>query len=232
MRPVLSIPVGFLIGLLLAALVWPARVVSGKPAPTETPSPTLTVTPTAQPTQTGLPPTPSAVPSPTIIPTLEVGGIRIVEPVDVAKGITLGLTGAVECWNCAPFAPSFDGQPVKVKLSNYTPWADDKYSCWQWDDELKYCMSETRSGNDWEPYYGFSAACPPGWKFGTWVVIEEVGSFICLDQGTSVICHEGNEEEMARHEPPHCHVDILGPSGPWNQHLYDATLWVSLNPRR
>ena len=83
-------------------------------------------------------------------------------------------------------------------------------------------MRETRSGLAWEEFYGFTAACPVEWGFGTWVEVPEVGTFICLDTGSAVTCDPADGV---------CVVDVLGPGGPWDQHIFDATLWVSFNPR-
>lgn len=233
-----QILIGLVIGLLIGLALEPghAAAIGDRQQPdlpagelvivTNTPQPTNTPVVTKTPAQLDLTPTV------TTQPTLEAyPGIKINNPVTVTTNITLGLTGAAECWNCAPFQPSFKGEPVQVKLSNYTPWAGGP-NCWDWDKDFEYCMSETRSGLSWEEFYGFSAACPEEWPHGSWIAVEGVGAFICLDTGNEVVCHDGNEDEIKAGNKPHCHVDILGPSGSWNQQYFDATLWVSLNPRR
>lgn len=228
MKYLLSFIAGVIVCALLGFGLGTARAM---PAPEETTTPTMLPTATRAATRTAAPTaTRAATITPTVTATLQ-SGAMVAQEIRVAKNIVLGLTGAVECWNCAPFSPSWGGKVVKVKLSNYLPWAGG-INCWEWDKDLEYCMSETSSGNDWEPYYGLSAACPQEWKHGTWVAIDGVGAFICLDWGSAIVCHDGDEAELAAGTEPHCHVDILGPSGSWNQKLFEATLWVSLNPRR
>ena len=204
---------GMMLGLALAGITRPGPVAYARPAPTETPLPTATPTrPTPTPTVT---PTQTHTPQPS--PTPPLPGARVVDPIEVTKNITLGWTGKVECWNCTPFS-------VRVKLSNYIPWAGGP-NCWLWSDDFKYCMSETRSGLAWESFYGLAAACPEEWPRGAWVSVPEAGTFICLDTGNEIKCRE---DETGKY----CNVDVLGPSGAdWNQKFFDAVLWVSFNPR-
>lgn len=222
---------GFFIGLALALVLLPSQSASARPAPSDTPAPSPTAEVTMTPAPTAETPIAAATQTPTAAPSPTPGLPFIAAPVDVAPGITLGLDGEISCWNCAPFQPAINGEPVEIKLSYYTPWAGDGYSCWDWNEELNYCMSETATGLSWEAFYGFSAACPPDWPFGTWVAIEDVGAFICMDRGWEIVCHEGSTEEMARREKPHCHMDILGKALKLNQKHLKGTLWVSLNPR-
>lgn len=171
-------------------------------------TPFVTSAPYARPTGT-----PMRENNPTAIPTQMIPGASVIDPVDVVKGIRLGMNGAIECWQCTPFS-------VRVRLTNYTPQAGGP-SCWDWSKDFNYCMSETRSGLAWEEFYGLAAACDEGWPFGAWLQVEEVGTFICLDTGSDVKCTDGV-----------CVVDVLGPGGAWwNQKEFDATLWVSFNPR-
>lgn len=209
MKTILAFLGGFLLaaGLISAPKLVEARSESILPAPayrvTHAPTQMVTVTSSAGEKTVTTTPTPTEV----------YKGARPVDPRGVNPEMSLGLEGEARCWNCAPFA-------VKVRLTNYLPWLGG-LSCWQWSKEYKYCMSETSSGMSWEEFYGFSAACPQEWPHGAWVQIPSVGSFICLDWGSEVVCGEDGV----------CVVDVLGPSGDWNQKTFDATLWVSFNPR-
>lgn len=128
----------------------------------------------------------------------------VVHPAD-ADRVPFGITQ--ECWNCTPFT-------AKVKLSHYEPMRGD-VNCWQFEDG--YCKSYTFSGVPWESAWGFGAACPVEYPIGTWVMVEGVGSFVCLDRGGSVVCDK---------ETGICNVDILGPGGWWDQGIFEVTLWV------
>ncbi len=150
-------------------------------------------------------PTPSAE---AVLPTVTPEPIRI-------GGDVFGWPGQVQCWDCNPFQ-------ARVRLTNYDPNAGP-INCWDFDEELSYCMSDTASGIPWESVYGFSAACPIEWPYGTWVDVKDVGQFICLDRGNLVVC---DDQQL-------CAVDILGPSGAWwNGKTFEATLWVPLRPRK
>lgn len=127
----------------------------------------------------------------------------------------LGLTNQVECWNCAPFEQ-------QIKVSHYNPMAGP-INCWDYDPKNSYCYSPTQPGIRWKGLWGLGAACPVDWPFGTWVVIPQVGAFICLDRGGSIVCDP---------ETKICNVDILGPTGPWDGTIVKATLWVPLDPPR
>lgn len=131
---------------------------------------------------------------------------------DTAVG-SLGL-GSVECWNCAPFK-------VKVKLSHYDPMSGE-INCWDYDKERKYCYSPTKPGIHWKGLWGFGAACPFEWPYGTWVSVPQVGNFICFDRGGEIKCADGI-----------CNVDILtNKSGWWDGKVFDVTIWVPLDPPR
>ena len=94
-----------------------------------------------------------------------------------------------------------------------------KLNCFDYHDG--YCWSPTASGIPWKAVWGIAAACPLDWPYGTWVDIDLVGRFICLDRGGEIKCNEGV-----------CNVDILGPGGaPWVGGEFDATLWVPLDPK-
>lgn len=126
----------------------------------------------------------------------------------------LGLTAQVQCWNCVPFQ-------VEVVLSHYDPTlgADN---CWDYDDQVNYCYSPTQPGIHWKGIWGVGAACPVEWPFGTWVVVDQVGAFICLDRGGRIICENGL-----------CRVDVLtGQTAWWDQHQFTATIWVPMDPER
>ncbi len=131
---------------------------------------------------------------------------------DTAVG-RLGLAGQVQCWNCAPFT-------ARARLTHYDPMRG-KINCWDWSESEKYCYSPTIWGIHWKSLWGFTAACAPEWKLGTWIAIPQVGAFICADRGNEVLCADGV-----------CNVDILGPSGPWDGKTVDVTLWVPLDPPR
>ncbi len=126
----------------------------------------------------------------------------------------LGLANVVQCWNCAPFEQ-------RVHLSHYDPMSG-AINCWDYDEEQNYCYSPTKPGIEWKGLWGIGAACPMEWPYGTWVVVPEVGAFICLDRGGSIVCDKDGI----------CNVDILGPSGPWDGSIVTATLWVPLDPPR
>jgi 3D (Asp-Asp-Asp) domain-containing protein len=132
-----------------------------------------------------------------------------------AGGMHFGLIGQLQCWNCAPFSQ-------RIKLSSYNPMNYDpeypQMNCYDYHDG--YCWSPTASGIPWKSAWGFGAACPPDWPYGTWVEIETVGTFICLDRGNEIKCKDGI-----------CNVDLLGPGGSWNGLEFDATLWVPLSPK-
>lgn len=150
-------------------------------------------------------------------------------PIEVAPGITLGWTGEIQCYNCAPFSAT-------VKLSHYDP-LKGPINCFDYEDG--YCYSPTASGIHWKAVYGIGAACPPEWPFGTWVNIPGVGAFICFDRGEAIKCNELSIQgltpsgELTERKETVCNVDILGPGGgAWDGGIYDVTLWVPLNPLR
>lgn len=146
----------------------------------------------------------SPTPQPTAQPTA----------VKSAGGLSFGLPGQIQCYNCAPFTQ-------KVHLTNYDPMAGP-INCYDYQDG--YCWSPTASGIHWKALWGFGAACPPEWPYGTWVDIPGVGAFVCFDRGGSIGCNVTTGV---------CAVDILGPSGQWwNLQTFTATLWVPLNPPR
>lgn len=156
-------------------------------------------TPPPTPTQA---PTPTPTPAPTMAPT----------SAKAAGGLQFGLPGQIQCYNCAPFS-------VKVHLTNYDPMAGE-INCYDYHDG--YCWSPTASGIHWKAVWGFSAACPPQWPYGTWVDIPTVGAFVCLDRGGAVLYNPATGAYA---------VDILGPPGPWVLGTFDATIWVPLNPK-
>lgn len=125
----------------------------------------------------------------------------------------LGLSGQVQCYNCAPFQ-------AKALLTHYDP-TQGKINCWDWSESEKYCYSPTIWGVHWKSLWGFTAACPIEWKLGTWVAIPNLGAVICADRGNEVLCRA----EI-------CQVDILGPTGPWDGQTLTVTLWVPLDPPR
>ncbi len=128
----------------------------------------------------------------------------------------LGWPGEVQCWNCAPFT-------AQVHLSHYDPMSGPE-SCWDYDQEQRYCYSPTKPGLAWKGLWGIAAACPPEWPYGTWVVVPEAGAYICLDRGGLITCDPDTQV---------CNVDVLGPGGAaWDGRIYTATLWVPLDPPR
>jgi hypothetical protein len=202
----------FAVGLLLGYLViGPAIRAQAQVTDTPTPEPTET----AAPTRTKPAHTPTI--TPTMITMVTVTGTPQPFPtqISISGGLKFGLTGEVQCWNCAPFA-------AKVHLSNYDPMAGP-INCWDYDKDKQYCYSPTKLGIAWKAVWGFGAACPKEWKMGTWIQIPNVGTFICFDRGSSIVC---DPQSMV------CNVDILGPSGPWNGSDVDVTLWVPLDPPR
>lgn len=191
------------VGFILAALViQPAPVAIARG---DLPAPRVHTEQLPQPAQPGEDPGRAPVPVPTMEP--------VVNP-ETAIG-PLGLAGAVQCWNCAPFKQT-------IKLSHYDPMAGP-INCWDYDEELAYCFSPTRPGIHWKALYGLGAACDERWIWGTWVAVPGVGAFICTDTGGAIVCDE---------ETGICPVDILGPSGPWDGQIVEATLWVPLDPPR
>jgi hypothetical protein len=158
-----------------------------------------------------LPPDPDPIPP--MVPDIK-------EPASINNPVTavgsLGLSGGVECWNCAPFR-------ARIRVTNYDPMLGD-INCWDYDNEQKYCYSPMQPGIHWKSFYGLAAACPMEYKLGTWVTIPEVGTFICMDRGNLVICDDNTGI---------CNIDILGPGGLWwNGKIFDVTLWVPLDPPR
>jgi len=191
--------IAFLAGILFGlAVLWMVQPVTARP---DLPAPQLRFTPFPTSTAT---PEPTTGPAPTMKPALN--------PV-TAVG-QLGLTAQVQCWNCVPFTQT-------VKLSHYDPTlgADN---CWDYDEDVNYCYSPTQPGIHWKGVWGFGAACPQSWPFGTWVVIEDVGSFVCLDRGGRITCDGGV-----------CRVDVLtGQAAWWDQGEFEATIWVPMDPVR
>jgi hypothetical protein len=196
---------GFIVGVLFVIGVIGLYLVLS-PDPTvaagQAPDPTVTLWPTPTLlTMQALPPQPFPVST---------------QPVPVVAGMTFGWTGHIECWNCAPFS-------AHAKLSNYNP-MEGPNNCWDYDMHMHYCYSPTKMDVPWKAIWGFGAACPPEWPYGTWVEIPEVGTFICFDRGSSIKCDPKTKT---------CNVDILGPGGAsWNQKEFDVTLWVPLDPPR
>lgn len=185
----------FLLGFILAAAIFAVPIAR---AERQLPAPSLreiqlTATPSASPTAEPVKPQPAINPS-------------------TAVGL-LGLAGHVECFNCTPFSQM-------IHLSHYDPMSG-ALNCWDYDEKMKYCFSPTQPGIRWKGLWGIAAACPVTWPFGTWVVIPDVGAFICLDRGGAIVC----TTEI-------CNVDVLGPSGPWDGKNVVATLWVPLDPPR
>jgi len=128
----------------------------------------------------------------------------------------------MECINCRLLKPE-----LPIRLTSYDPHKGD-INCFDFDEDLNYCMSHTASLIPWESAWGWSAACPQEWPVGTWVIIPEVSSFICLDHGGMVTCDK---------DKGYCSVDILGPfEGEWwNGYKFDIEkvfLWVPIKPFR
>lgn len=141
-------------------------------------------------------------------------------PIPIAGGVSFGIAGEMQCKNCRQLKPT-----LPVRLTNYDPHKGD-INCFDFDEDLNYCMSHTASLIPWESVWGLSAACPQEWPIGTWVVIPEVSSFICMDRGGMVTC----DDELG-----YCSVDILGPfeSEWWNGYRFDVDkvlLWVPIKP--
>lgn len=159
-------------------------------------------------------PTATVTPSPT--PTLDPQRWQMTPTAVVGYGgKAFGWTGQIACYDCTPFNQ-------RVRLTHYNPLKGD-INCWEWSEDFQWCMSETASGVPWESAWGFGAACPIEWPFGTWVEIPGVGSFVCLDRGDMVVCN---------HETGICAVDLLGPGGQdWDGSIVDVMLWVPLKPR-
>lgn len=123
------------------------------------------------------------------------------------QGILFGVEGMVNCWGCYQTS-------ARIYLTYYTPQAGG-INCWDYRDN--YCQSTTASGIPWESVYGFSAACPIDWKFGTWVVIPDLNlAVICLDRGGAIKCNERGI----------CNVDLLSDYYPGAGYEYDAILLV------
>lgn len=156
-------------------------------------------------------PQPQSTPEPTPVPTQSTPVVT--QQVTAAGGLKLGMAGRIQCYNCAPFTQ-------KVNVTNYDP-MEGPINCFDYADN--YCYSPTSSGIHWKAVYGFGAACPMDWPFGTWVDIPGVGAFICFDRGGEIGCNAVTGV---------CAVDLLGPGGPWNKQTFTATLWVPLNPPR
>lgn len=184
--------------LFCLSLLWLVQPVTAR---TDLPAPQMHITPmpSAEPTDLPAPVDPPSM-TPALNPITAVG--------------QLGLTAQVQCWNCVPFS-------VKVKLSHYDPTLGED-NCWDYDENVNYCYSPTQPGIHWKGVWGFAAACPVEWPFGTWVVVEDVGSFVCLDRGGRIVCENGL-----------CRVDVLtGQAAWWDQKEFTATIWVPMDPER
>lgn len=191
--------ISFLAGALMMLLLgWLVRPVVARP---DLPAPQIRFTPmppTSQPTQQ---PDPAA----TMVP--------VMNPITPAG--QLGLTSQVKCFNCVP-------QQVRVKLSHYDPQAGPD-NCWDYDENMNHCYSPTQPGIRWQGVWGVGVACPPAWPFGTWVTVEDVGSFICLDRGGRIQCDDTGL----------CRVDVMtGTTSWWDQQEFTATLWLPTDPER
>lgn len=145
------------------------------------------------PTETAIVPTPTA------------------ESDDHASGneVYLGLLNSEDyCLNCTTY-------PVQVRVTHYWP-PDGGMNCFDFRDG--YCVSAMASGLRWENYIGLAVACPMEWPFGSWVEIQGMGSYNCLDRG-SMVC---NEE--------YCDVDILSPSiGEFDGRILSAQVHINWN---
>lgn len=212
MRNAFLLGVLFIVGVILGYLVigpglraQASQIITATAEPSRTAAPSMTV------------PAHTATITPTMVTMSTVTGTPQPFPTAIyaAGGLQFGLTGEVQCWNCAPFT-------AKVHLSNYDPMAGP-INCWDYDKAKQYCYSPTKLGIAWKAVWGFGAACPMEWKMGTWIEIPKVGTFICFDRGSSIVCDPDSKV---------CNVDILGPSGPWNGSDVDVTLWVPLDPPR
>lgn len=192
---------GVVLAVVGALVARPAMAATAVDVSTITPMATATLQPTKMPS-----PTATATQAPTATPRPS-GEIPV-----------LGLAGEVRCWNCAPFS-------VRVHLTNYDPMSGD-INCFDYDEEKQYCYSPTASRIHWKSFYGFGAACPAEWPYGSWIEIAGVGAFLCIDRGDLVYC-QGPTGDLL------CNVDILGPGGYWwNGGDFTATLWVPLDPPR
>jgi hypothetical protein len=198
---------GFIVGILFALGILGVYLVASPDRPVSAADPTPVI------------PTATTDPTPTLVTMVAIPTQPFpvsATPVDVVEGITLGWTGQVQCYNCTPFS-------AKAKLSNYNP-NEGPNNCWDYDIKVHYCFSPTKMDVPWKAIWGFGAACPKEWPYGTWVEVPGVGTFICFDRGGSIVCD------------PHtkiCNLDILGPGGAdWQQQVYDVTLWVPLDPPR
>ena len=199
-------PVGkagwFVVGFFAALLVVASRAVIAAPG---LPRPGITVY-QATPAPDNWVPTPTT-PAP----------VRLTPAANPITAVgSLGWDGQVQCFNCAPFAAT-------VRLTHYDPMTGPE-SCWDYDKDKGYCYSPTKPGIAWKGIWGIGAACPFEWPYGTWVVIPTAGAYICLDRGGSITCDP---------ETKICAVDILGPGGAaWDGQIFEATLWVPLDPPR
>lgn len=195
----------FALGLLFAALFLAPAAARAVVLP----APALRVLPiVSTPAPDGWIPTPTTSPTPAPV---------LLTPADnpqTAVG-SFGIEGQVQCWNCAPFE-------ARVLLSHYDPMLGEE-NCWDYDEDKQYCYSPTKPGLAWKGFWGYGAACPFEWPYGTWVVVPGVGALVCVDRGGRIDCDP---------ETQICRVDVLGPSGPWDGQVHDATLWVPLDPPR
>lgn len=196
MNRILSFITGAVFALAVVALAAPVTARESLPAPVVH----ITPMPTAAEPPAPVPATNPPKMEPAMNPITAVGA--------------LGLTSQVQCWNCVPFE-------VTVKLSSYDPMTGPD-SCWDYEENNGYCYSPTFPGVHWKGVWGLTAACPFAWTLGTWVVVPDVLTVICMDRGGRINCENGI-----------CRVDVLGPGGAyWNQQEYKAVIWVPLDPQR
>lgn len=202
MKYVAAFLAGLLVALIGGVMLRPARA---------NVEPTFSITSTFTPVPSETPfPTETATKIPSLSPTVTR------TPVQAAGGMVFGWPGEIQCHNCSPFS-------AHVILHHYDPTQGD-FNCFEWSEEFQYCMSPTSSWIPWESVWGFGAACPQEWPFGTWVDIPGVGAFVCFDHGDLIYC----EPDMST-----CTVDLLGPGGEaWDGQEFDVTLWVPLKPRK
>ncbi|MEA4910183.1 MAG: hypothetical protein VB089_21355 [Anaerolineaceae bacterium] len=111
------------------------------------------------------------------------------------------------CLDCKEYS-------VKVRLTHYDP-NEGSHNCWDYDESTGLCMSNMQSDLPWQAFWGVAAACPVEWPHGTWVMVPDVGNFICLDRGGIIGCSSDT-----------CDVDILGNTGSWDGKIFDAQILV------
>lgn len=77
---------------------------------------------------------------------------------------------------------------IPVRVSYYQPWLGGT-NCSDFENGI--CISKTASGEPWQDWMEYGAACPPEWDFGTRFTLPDDSTWACIDRGGQIQIQDG-----------------------------------------